>query len=198
MNPRLQQNDSAFPTKSFHQKQVFHQSDFREPANPVEDVTSDENALITVGQPANPDPESVADLQEPKAQARGVNGLPKAAADTSRLGKDAANRFETAPFDPAVGVQKQQDISPGTCSAGVLLSRAASHPGQTLIRGIGPIQRSIGTSSVDDDDFACAKLACVADHFGDTTRFVQCWNDDRNVHPCLSLHLVRNGFPTSL
>src|SRR5262249_27813268 len=132
MDRPVEQGQTRF-TEALHQVEVFHQSQRRKAPDLVEDFAPHEDPLVAVRQPPPLHPQRVPPLEPAKSKAIGVDSLPETAADAQRVVHGGGNLLETTRLEPAVSVEKEENVSRAGGSPGVLLGGPATEGRQDMV-----------------------------------------------------------------
>lgn len=178
-----QQGQSTVLTQRFHQPHVFHQSNFREPAESFEDFASKEDSLISVRDTGGADSQRVARFHEPKQQSFRVDPMLKRSARNFWRRQRSLDLLSCLRNQPRVGVKEKQNVTSGNCRSSILLdgSPAPAFDHSTVeppCNGDGVV----GAASVGNDDLVRRQSQRRFNRSFDRVSFVQGRNDDGQFH----------------
>ena len=174
-----EEGEAARLFQSLAEVQVFHQRETREAPQFIEDRSTHKDPLIPVD-PTRPVNSYGIPPFQPAIDPTGViENLPKASSDNfGFVPQSRANLFEARTLQPAIGVQKQQDLARRRDSPRIHLN-CPSLPGfQNSIGCRSKFQSAIRTAAVCDDDLDISQLSGSIDAISDPGLFIEYRNDD--------------------
>jgi hypothetical protein len=164
------------------EKHIFHEPQWRKASELIKQPAAQEQALIAVRQPRQPDAGGRATVDEPVQPGVGANRHPEAPRRHAPLPKQSIDFGQGAVLQGAIGVQEQQRLSRGMGGAEVHLPGAAARPVQPYV-GFGSRRPgAIAAAAVHDKDFMRPLPPQQLERLCQAAYFVESRYDNRDAH----------------
>lgn len=158
---------------------------FRKASDAVEQRSPHEDALVAIWQSSPSHSHAITSFDQPIEETVGFDPLAEGTARNRLVGQGHFDLLNTARIERIVGMQKQEDVSRGPVRTGILLNCPPRRSAEDeRARLTGELARFVVAAAIDDNHFVRSRPQCGVDRPGDVVLFVECWDDDRDVHAC--------------